>query len=185
MYRSYSELGVVPDQNVDQYSMRELQNMNEKLQLVRSTPVVCINIHADWCQPCKQSAPSYSLLAQKFSKNPAVAMVKYNYDKMDAQEKTIQSIPLYLIYSQGRLIETVIGADLERVEDILNGLVAGMSSLSSGGSSQGNQVGPQHAKSSIRSHRPADQMYNPRMNENVRFHEPGTNSNAHVTYRTN
>jgi len=155
MYKSYSELGVAPEQNVDLYSVVELAHAEHKQQVLAQNLLTLVNIHAEWCGPCKQTAPNYSLLASQFHTPGRVAIVKYNYDKLDPQEKAnIHGIPVYQFYIQGRKIDEVVGADLNQVEEKLKNY---MQQLGNGEGPAGpGPVGPQSNRSMIRNHRPAN-----------------------------
>lgn len=146
MYKNYSELGPKPEGNRDQYAVRELQSSDERKQLISSTRVVCIDIYAEWCGPCKQTAPAYSILAGKYEKPEMCSMVKLNWDKISLEEREkITGIPLFLFYVDGQLVDTVIGADLAEVE---NKVKACLEMVSSG---PNVSRGPQHTRNTIRS----------------------------------
>ena len=122
MYSTYDKLGVKPNQNTDQYSVLELKSQAERIQLIQSTKIVCIDIYADWCGPCIQTAPAYSVLATKYNKAGMCAMVKLNWNNISQEERTaINGIPLFLFYVNGEVDNnyTVIGADLQQVENNL------------------------------------------------------------------
>ena len=88
MYKSYSELGVKPEQTQDQYSVLEIKSMDERNKLMQSNRILCVDIYADWCGPCKQTAPAYSVLATKYNKPGMCLLVKQNWDKVDQTERS-------------------------------------------------------------------------------------------------
>jgi thioredoxin 1 len=148
MYSTYEKLGVKPTQNTDQYSVVELKTQEERIQLLQSTKVVCIDIYADWCGPCIQTAPAYSVLATKYNKPGMCAMVKLNWNNVSAEErKNITGIPLFVFYLDGQVLpdKNVIGADLKEVENRLNEV------LNLASSSPENNKGPRAGRNTIRS----------------------------------
>jgi thiol-disulfide isomerase/thioredoxin len=148
MYSTYDKLGVKPTQNTDQYSVLELKTQEERIQLIQSTKVVCIDIYADWCGPCIQTAPAYSVLATKYNKPGMCAMVKLNWNNVSAEErKNITGIPLFVFYLDGQVLpdKNVIGADLKEVEAKLNE-VLNLASIS-----PDNNKGPRAGRNTIRS----------------------------------
>lgn len=154
MYKSYSELGAAQEQNVDLYLVPELASSQHKNQVISGNNVVLLNIHAEWCGPCKQTAPEYSVLASKYSKPGQVAVVKYNYDKLDPNERAnIHGIPVYQIYVQGRQVDEVVGADLAQVEEKLRNYVDGGGGGSGSLTKDDPGSGPYHNRSSIRAYR--------------------------------
>lgn len=117
MYKSISEIGAPENKNRDQYSVLELVNQEQKNQILRTHKVVLVDVFANWCGPCKTIAPSYALLAMKYSKPTICAVVKQQYDSVEDEIKDkIQGIPLFLYFENGQLVNTVVGADLEQVE---------------------------------------------------------------------
>jgi thioredoxin 1 len=147
MYKNYSELGQDDQKNVDLYSVVEIANTQHLTQILSENEIVCINIHAEWCGPCKQTASSYSILAGELTA-PGIAIVKYDYEKLSQQEKdTITGIPVYKIFFRGRQVDEVIGADLNEVQAKLKNVI---SKARPAGNSQSNNQGPQHMRNSIR-----------------------------------
>lgn len=147
MYSTYDKLGVKPNQNTDQYSVLELKSQAERIQLIQSTKIVCIDIYADWCGPCIQTAPAYSVLATKYNKPGMCAMVKLNWNNISQEERTaINGIPLFLFYVNGEVDNnyTVIGADLQQVENNLKKILENESN------NPNNNKGPQPGRNTIR-----------------------------------
>lgn len=147
MYSTYDKLGVKPNQNTDQYSVVELKSQEERIQLIQSTKIVCIDIYADWCGPCIQTAPAYSVLATKYNKTGMCAMVKLNWNNVTPEErKSINGIPLFLFYVNGEVDNnyTVIGADLQLVENNLKKILENESN------NPNNNKGPQAGRNTIR-----------------------------------
>ena len=148
MYKSYSELGVKPEQNTDQYSVLELKTLEERIELIKSNRVVCIDIYADWCGPCIQTAPAYSVVANKYNKPGTCSIVKLNWDKVDVDERnSINGIPVFLLYLDGNIVDRVVGADIGLVENKITELLKQVSSNIE------NVRGPQHLRSNIRSNK--------------------------------
>jgi thiol-disulfide isomerase/thioredoxin len=148
MYKSYSELGVKPEQNTDQYSVVELKSQEERLQLVRNTKIVCIDIYADWCGPCIQTAPAYSVLATKYNKPNICSLVKLNWNNVGMEERNeINGIPVFLFYLDGEVVNKVVGADLADVENKLKELLNTLSPNSD------TNKGPQASRNTIRSNK--------------------------------
>lgn len=114
MYKSYSELGAQPESNRDQYNVFDVSTEQQKQQILSQTPVVCVDIYADWCQPCKQTAPDYSNLAAKYGKVGECALIKENYDKKFSDN--IQGVPTFRFYIYGQQVDETVGADMNDVE---------------------------------------------------------------------
>lgn len=150
MYKSYSELGS-DDQpnNKDLYLVPELSNTNEKYQLLNQNNFVLINIHAEWCGPCKATASEFSVLAKMYTK-PGVAIVKYNYEKMDQADKAkINGIPVYQFFMRNQngmqQVDEIVGADIKAVDEKLKQYL--------GTDTASFPEGPHGVRNSIRSHK--------------------------------
>lgn len=128
MYRSYGELGSDEPKNQDQYAVSEIDG-HQKVQLVKTNRLVCVDIYADWCGPCKNTAPTYSIIAATYSQPGVCAVVKQNYDKMEPQEKAgINGIPMFQFFVDGRQMEPVIGADINQVEEKIKSFLSRINS---------------------------------------------------------
>jgi thioredoxin 1 len=126
MYKSYDQLGVQPEPDRDVLEVLEIANVQHKKHILSNHNVVCVDIYADWCGPCKQTAPEYSLVAAKYSKPGVCAVVKYNLDKMDPSEKNrIHGIPVFQFFVNGQQIDEIVGADIPRVEEKLKTILQG------------------------------------------------------------
>lgn len=126
MYKSYDQLGAQPDPDRDIMEVLELANVQHKNHILASNHIVCIDIYADWCGPCKQTAPAYALVASNYSKPGHCAVVKYNLEKMHPSEKAnIHGIPVFEFYVDGKQVDQIVGADIPQVEDKLKGLLQG------------------------------------------------------------
>jgi thioredoxin 1 len=162
MYKSYSDLGAVPRQNVDIYAVPEIVSAEHKQQLLTQYRLVCVNIYGDWCGPCKQTAPEYSILAQSYTKPGQCILVKENYDK---KLTIVQGIPTYQIFVDGRQVDQVVGADLAELEAKLNQHLARIGGVSNNnmmtmqGPTPSQGMGPTPGRNNIRNYRqPSEQQ---------------------------
>jgi thiol-disulfide isomerase/thioredoxin len=120
MYKNFSDMAQQEISGQDQYSILEIVNDEQKKQLINSHKILLVEIFADWCGPCKTIAPSYSLLALKYSKPGICSVVKQQFDRVEqAIKEKVQGIPIFLFYILGNLVDTVVGGDLEQVESHL------------------------------------------------------------------
>lgn len=142
MYKNYGELGSQPEKNVDQFSVIDISDINHKRQIIGQNRVVVIDIHADWCGPCRQIAPDYSVMATKYKKEGECVLVKENLDK--ALSQNITGVPTFHFIVEGRKVDEVVGADLEQVETKL------LSILQKTQSSKPIQQGPGFNRNAVR-----------------------------------
>ena len=114
MYKSYSELGNQPEKNRDLYSVLELTTNEQKAQIINSTHIVCVDIYANWCGPCKQLMPRLMNMEANY---PNVKFIKIDIDaNMEyAQSLGIMSVPTILVYKGTTLVNKSIGANVDSV----------------------------------------------------------------------
>jgi thioredoxin 1 len=119
MYKTYEELSAPQEKNRDLYSVEEINDINHKRDILSRNAVVCVDVYANWCGPCKQTEPSYSLLASQYNEPGKCAVVKENYEKKLSDG--VGALPTYIFYVGGRRMEDeIVGADLAKVEEKLN-----------------------------------------------------------------
>lgn len=182
MYKNYDELGAQPDMNKDILDVVEVQNSQHKNHIIRTNRIVCLEIYADWCGPCKQTASSYSIVASNYSKPNFCAVVKYNFEKMEPAEKTnIHGIPVFEFFVNGNKIGEIVGANIEEVETKLKGLVQQENNQFSNTQSEDVYRGPAHTRNSIRNSR--SQI--PQMDSSSGSPYQPNPGNYHQPYQTN
>lgn len=80
-------------------------------QTIRDSKVpVLVDFWAVWCSPCKMIAPHVAALAQEFAGRALVAKVNVDENPRVAGQFGIMSIPTLLIFSGGRVVDQVVGA---------------------------------------------------------------------------
>jgi thiol-disulfide isomerase/thioredoxin len=79
--------------------------------------VTVVDFYADWCGPCKQLSPSLEQMART---DPEIALRKIDivdWNTAVARQFNISTIPQVNVYNRrGRLVGTVLGADVEEVK---------------------------------------------------------------------
>src|SRR5881397_3101058 len=78
--------------------------------------VTVVDFYADWCGPCRQLSPSLEQMART---DPEIALRKIdivNWNTAVVRQHNIHSIPQVNVYNRGgRLVGTVVGADVDKV----------------------------------------------------------------------
>jgi thioredoxin 1 len=113
-YKSFDELGNKPKPNRDLYSVLTVENAQHKNQIITQNRVVVVDIYADWCRPCKQIEPEYSMMAQKYNQQGQVMLIKENLQKKITQG--ITGVPTFHFFVDGQLVDQEVGADLRNVD---------------------------------------------------------------------
>lgn len=152
MYSSYGDLGNKEQPNRDVMNVLELANVDHKRQIIQNNRVVVVDIYADWCGPCKQTAPDYATIATEYTRPGECAIVKYNYDKLDPSDKSrIHGIPVFQFFVEGKQVDEVVGADIDAVKVKLKDILQNRSNQRV--TIVDGQNGPNFTKNSIRNNR--------------------------------
>lgn len=90
--------------------IKELTPENIDEEIRTSDKPILIDFWAGWCGPCRAMAPILEEVAEKFGERMNFA--KANVD--DYPELSVKfgitSVPTFLIFDKGKVVETIIGA---------------------------------------------------------------------------
>ncbi|KAF2190283.1 thioredoxin [Zopfia rhizophila CBS 207.26] len=80
--------------------------------LISSTQYVIVDFYATWCPPCKAIAPLFDQLSASSSIPNKLVFAKMNVDEQPeiVGQYGITSIPTFLAFKDGKVVETVKGA---------------------------------------------------------------------------
>jgi thioredoxin 1 len=80
--------------------------------VIKSSTYVLTDWHATWCGPCHAIAPVYASLAKQHS-SPNLTFTKIDVDAQQqlAREYGITAMPTFLLFKDGKVVETVRGAN--------------------------------------------------------------------------
>ena len=108
----------------------EIQDLNHRKDIIAQNQIVCIDLFADWCEPCKTVTPQFTKLAQQYNIPGRCMLVKENVDRELTRDYRINGIPAFIFYRNGQLVQNedgspveVVGGDLPKVQETLNKLL--------------------------------------------------------------
>ena len=89
-------------------------------EVLEQSKLVLVDFWAEWCGPCKQIAPTLEELADKYSENLSVCKVDVDTNRELALQYNVRSIPSLMIFKNGEMVDSLIGAvSLEELEDLV------------------------------------------------------------------
>jgi thioredoxin 1 len=81
------------------------ENFNE---VIKSNGLILVDFWAEWCGPCKKVSP----ILDEISKEHGILVGKLNIDEnpLKPVEYSVTSIPTMVLFEDGVVIKTIIGA---------------------------------------------------------------------------
>lgn len=77
---------------------------------IAQNPLVVVDCWAPWCGPCHMIAPIVEELAKTYAGKIVFGKLNVDENPMTAQQYRIMSIPMLLVFKNGRLVDQIVGA---------------------------------------------------------------------------
>ena len=78
--------------------------------VLQSAEPVLVDFWAEWCGPCKMIAPALDELAQAYDGRARIVKVNVDHHRTTAMKYHVRSIPMLLLFKNGQVHDTQIGA---------------------------------------------------------------------------
>jgi thioredoxin len=79
-------------------------------EIVAATPLLLVDFWAPWCGPCRAVAPVLEELARAEAGRLVIAKVNVDEEPSLAQRYAVQAIPTLLLFKDGQIVDTMVGA---------------------------------------------------------------------------
>jgi thioredoxin 1 len=88
----------------------EITDQNFETEVIKSDKLVLIDFWAVWCGPCKLIAPIVEELANEFDGKVKIGKLDVDSNQQTSIKYGVRSIPTLLLFKDGNLKDTIIGA---------------------------------------------------------------------------
>ena len=102
----------------------EITDDNFETEVINSDLPVLIDFWAVWCGPCKMIAPIVEELATEYNGKAKIGKLDVDSNQQTSIKFGVRSIPTLLLFKDGELKDTIIGAvPKTNIVEKLNALV--------------------------------------------------------------
>lgn len=91
-------------------NITEFNDSNFQTEVLESEQPVLVDFWAPWCGPCRMLAPTVEEVAGEYAGKVKVGKLNTDEARQAAINYNIQSIPTLLLFKNGQVADTLMGA---------------------------------------------------------------------------
>ncbi|MDA4117579.1 MAG: thioredoxin [Thaumarchaeota archaeon] len=91
-------------------TLQQLSGAEFEREVLKSQTPAVVDFYADWCGPCRMVSPIIEQLSQEYAGRVKFAKVNTDENPEIAMKYGIMSIPTIIVFKNGQVAATVIGA---------------------------------------------------------------------------
>jgi thioredoxin 1 len=91
-------------------TVNEVTDSNFQAEVIESEVPVLVDFWAPWCGPCRMVAPVVEEIAQERGEELKVVKLNIDENQGTAMQFNVLSIPTLMVFRNGEVAKTVIGA---------------------------------------------------------------------------
>jgi len=87
-----------------------LNDENFEEEVLNSKEPILVDFWAEWCKPCLTVAPAVEEISRKYADRLKVGKLNVDENPLTSAKYGIQSIPTFLIFKDGKVLDQTAGA---------------------------------------------------------------------------
>lgn len=121
-YCNYKDYGHQKEEKVELkkhevVSVVEVGALDDKMKLIDERKNVVVKIWKEGCPPCVHIAPKYMKLAAEYTPKGVTFASQHAKYLVRGSDPPTRAVPAFHFYRNGLFIDTVLGADIRKIED--------------------------------------------------------------------
>jgi thioredoxin 1 len=87
-----------------------INDKNFEEEVLKSEIPVLVDFYAEWCGPCKMMGPVVENIADEVGGKAKVGKLDVDQSRAIASKYNVMSVPTFMVFKDGKLADTVVGA---------------------------------------------------------------------------